>query len=60
MITQNYKKIIILEDDAKFILEFTNILNNLMDSINTSKLSWDLLLVSKFWNSIFYQIFLDI
>lgn len=43
MVSNNYQKIIILEDDARFILNFNNVLNNLMKSISQKQLFWDLM-----------------
>lgn len=43
MVLNNYQKIIILEDDARFVLNFNSVINNIMKSINQSHLSWDLM-----------------
>lgn len=43
MVEKSYKKILILEDDAKFSLGFNTILSYFVDEMISKKVEWELL-----------------
>ena len=43
MVEKNYKKVIILEDDAKFAIYFKSTLRHLINSLDSKDVKWDML-----------------
>ena len=43
MVEKKYEKILILEDDARFILNFKHYLLNMLNQMETKKIKWELL-----------------
>lgn len=47
MVQQNYKRVLILEDDARFVINFKSIFVSLMSSMQENSVEWELLYLGR-------------